>query len=269
MFEAKIIADSRNPRGERLTTFVVTFPRIILAEFNTHRVFSRNSASSRAIPIQKTMSMVLSEPFIPVHFGKNQRGMQAFEEVGDETKKLARDIWLEAASKSVEFAQRLSDIGIHKQIANRLLEPFMWHTVVVTATEWNNFFGLRDNEMAQPEMQVIAKMMRKEYETSTPRSLEWGEWHLPFNDDGCGDPMVCAARCARVSYLRHDDVRDLEADRKLAGTLLDNGHMSPFEHCAKAVRGSMFGSNFHPSWHQHRKFFSYEDDFSARPKEVK
>jgi thymidylate synthase ThyX len=265
LFEAKIIADSRNTFGVRLTTFVVTFPRIILAEFNTHRVFSRNSASSRAIPVTKTISMVLSEPFIPTHFGKNQRGMQAQQEVGERTKDIARDTWIAAAYSAVEYATRLNDLGIHKQVVNRLLEPFMWHTVVVTATEWSNFFALRNNPMAQPEMQILASMMQKAYDASVPRSLDLYEWHLPFNDDDCDNPMVCAARCARVSYLRHDDARNEEADMALASKLFEDGHMSPFEHVAMAFTEDAAPSNFGKGWRQLRKTFSNEHDFSLRP----
>jgi thymidylate synthase ThyX len=147
--QAKIIADSKSVRGERITTFLLTFPRIILAEFNTHRMFSRNSASSRAIPFKKMVESVETNPFIPIAWQKDHKGMQGTEYLdkvphgGSSDEDFAYDMWLEARDAAVENAKQLNNLGVTKQLCNRLLEPFMWHTVICTATDYENFFKLR------------------------------------------------------------------------------------------------------------------------------
>lgn len=149
MYKAEILADSLSPQGNRLTTMKITFPRIILAEFNTHRMFSRNSASSRAIPFKKMVQMVQENPFIPIAWQKDHKGMQGSEYFTDtEMPNIIEpnwftNRWLEARNKAVEQALILNNAGVTKQLCNRLLEPFMWHTVIVSATEWENFFNLR------------------------------------------------------------------------------------------------------------------------------
>jgi hypothetical protein len=179
-FSARILADSLSPRGVRLTTFELTFPRIILAEFNTHRVFSRNSASSRAIPVEKMLRMVDDDPYIPSHWGKNQKGMQAEAELTAEEQDLARRQWLLARDSAMAHAKIMLEIGLHKQLTNRLLEPFMWHTVIVSSTEWSNCWHLRDNEAAHPEIRRSIHAARELYESNTPMPLAYGEWHLPL-----------------------------------------------------------------------------------------
>lgn len=249
-YECRIERDSINHYGNRLTTFVVTFPRIVLAEFNTHRILSKNSASSRAIPIEKQVEKVKRDLFYPVHWGKNQKGMQAEEElVGDELR-FAKNRWEVASEKSLESVQELLEIGVHKQITNRLLEPFMWHTAVVTGTEFSNFFNLRDHGAAQPEIRVIAHMMRECYEKHDPTSC-LDTWHLPFVDFDTEIEIgrdannsfeeveklarTSAARCARVSYLTHDGKRDYKADLAMYDRLVGPGHMSPLEHPARPM----------------------------------
>jgi thymidylate synthase ThyX len=154
MFKAEILADSLSPQGNRLTTMKVTFPRFILAEFNTHRMFSRNSASSRAIPFAKMVKMVEENPFIPIAWQKDHKAMQGSEYLTDFNAGLAHESWLEARDNTVKIAKELNygnkvehdthgGLNVSKQLCNRLLEPFMWHTVIVTATEWENFFKLR------------------------------------------------------------------------------------------------------------------------------
>lgn len=142
---AKIIADSKNTFGDRITTMVVTFPRFILAELNTHRMFSRNSASSRAIPFKKMVEAVQNNPFIPIAWQKDHKGMQGNEYLTDIMDiQRAEYRWLLAKTNAVEEAKVLSEgVGVTKQLCNRLLEPFMWHTVLITSTEWENFFALR------------------------------------------------------------------------------------------------------------------------------
>jgi len=244
MYEARIERDSITQYGERLTTFVVTMPRIVLAELNTHRMFSRSSASSRAIPVQKQIDRLYKDPFEPVSWGKNQKGMQAEEDLSPEQAKRAHDLWNEAMYKAIEGAERLLDLGVHKQLTNRLLEPFMWHTVIVTATEWDNFFHLRDSSKAQPEIQKPVSLMRALYRDSRPKLLGEGDWHLPFEPEDETQQAaysieerikMSVGRAARVSYLNHEGVPDPVADKRLADTCLANGHMAPWEHVARPM----------------------------------
>lgn len=144
MIEAKIIADSKNEFGNRITTLIVTMPRYILAEFNTHRMLSKNSASSRAIPFEKNLESVKNNPFIPIAFMKDHKGMQGTEYFSSKEDILTcKDIWNRSKDSAITNSTFLAGFGITKQLANRLLEPFMWHTVIVTGTEWENFFALR------------------------------------------------------------------------------------------------------------------------------
>lgn len=232
--EAKIIADSKSIRGERLTTFLLTFPRIILAEFNTHRMFSRNSASSRAIPFAKMVESVETNPFIPIAWQKDHKGMQGTEYLNDSSSKQAIFTWLAARDLAVEQAIDLNDnIGVTKQLCNRLLEPFMWHTVICTATDYENFFKLRNHEAAEIHIQELAKRMKEAMNNSTPKILKVGEWHIPFNDD----LQVATAKCARVSYttVGSTNSNSHTADIELYNRLLESGHMSPFEHCGQVM----------------------------------
>jgi thymidylate synthase ThyX len=180
---AKIIADSKSKiSGDRLTTFVITFPRIVLAEFNTHRMFSRNSASSRAIPFKKMVESVETNPFIPIAFQKDHSGMQGNQYFSGWREKVVRLGWITASKAAVFAAKKLSKLGLTKQLCNRLLEPFMYHTVIVTASEWQNFFALRHHEAAEIHIAKLAEEMLKVYNESTPKVLEAGEWHIPFGD---------------------------------------------------------------------------------------
>jgi thymidylate synthase ThyX len=278
-FSAKVLADSISPAGHRLTTLEVTLPRIVLAEFNTHRMFSRSSASSRAIPVEKRIAMVESDPFVPESFGKNQKGMQAAEVLDTTKANHARDIWLGAAQAACIHAKRLADIEVHKQLANRLLEPFCWHTIICTATEWDNFWGLRISPMAQPEIAKPAEMMAEVMRASVPKRIEIGFWHTPLVPDeeelvsaGYSSRQIAeisTARCARVSYLTHDGKRDPTADIVLYHRLVTSGHMSPLEHVATPNTKGMgheFVGNF-CGWFQLRKTIPGERDFSRRPAE--
>ena len=242
MHSAEVIADSVSPAGVRLTTMVAVMPRIVLAEFNTHRVFSRNSASSRAIPVEKMIQAVQSHPYVPSSWGKNQRGMQAGEDIQDPAMiRWCEEEWLRARDSAVEAAEQLMrNANVHKQLTNRLLEPFMWHTVIVTATEWSNFFHLRVNAAAHPDIRKTAALMQLAMDRSTPLRRDYGQWHLPYvyeqERDSLADESlvkISAARCARVSYLTHDGKKDVSEDLALHDKLLSNGHMSPFEHAAR------------------------------------
>lgn len=261
-YSARILADSIAPRGARLVTFEVRFPRFILAEWNTHRMLSRNAASSRAIPVERMIAAVEINPFVPEYWGRNQRGMQAHQELAPEDAECALLAWLDARDAAIEHARRLLQIGAHKQLANRLLEPFSWVSVIVSATTYDQLFLLRCHADAQPEFRRIAQLMEQLYLTHEPTERAAGEWHLPMGDDapellaeGYSEQEVaciCAARCARVSYLTHDGKRDPLADLELAERLLTSGHMSPFEHVARALPDPVHVANF-VGWHQLRR----------------
>ncbi len=263
----------------------MTFPRIVLAEFNTHRVFSRNSASSRAIPVEKMLKRVDEDPFIPVYWGKNQRGMQAEQEVTAEEAAVATREWLKARDLAVQQAKSLLALGIHKQITNRLLEPFLWQTVIVSSTEWDNWDALRRHPDAQPEIKRCADLLFVAKEASKPFELLKGEWHLPLTpelDDvlsrhGVVDwdywKKVSVGRCARVSYLTHDGKRDPDADIALGMKLQASGHMSPFEHVARPLgwmdlspyeydAAKTFRGNFR-GFLQYRKELPHEENYAA------
>ena len=267
MYEAKILADHLAPSGKRLVTYEVTFPRIVLAEFNTHRVLSRNSASSRAIPVEKMLRRVEKDPFVPTYWGKNQKGMQADEELGEEARNDAEYAWLSARDKAVGYARSLIETGVHKQLVNRLLEPWCWQTCLVTATEYDNFFALRCHRDAQPEIREIAVMMEKLYDEHEPIEVGEGFWHLPLVEDraeleaaGYSEEdirQISVGRCARVSYLTHDGKRDPRADLDLCDRLRASGHMSPFEHVAQALRDPDESGNF-LGWAQYRKSLAGE-----------
>lgn len=238
---AKIIADSISPEGVRLTTFQITCHRFVLAEMNTHRTLSRNSASSRAIPLTKQLKRVMETPALPLKWAGEQKGMQGGDEIEDI--RAAEQLWLAARDTSVKMAGSLGfDHFVHKSIANRLLEPFMWHTIVCTGTAWENFFEQRCSPLAQPEIKAVADLMKAAYDESEPRELKQGEWHLPYVDAEDLDQetsieVVCqisAARCARVSYLTQEGKRDPDADQQLYFRLTsaEPPHWSPLEHVA-------------------------------------
>lgn len=260
--EAKIIADSVSPTNARLTTFQLVYPRMVHAELMTHRVFSRNASSSRAIPVKKIIQQVIDNPAMPVYWGKNQKGMQARQELTPEEIEQAKEIWLRGRDKAVEQARQLVDLGVHKQIANRILEPWHHIHVVVTATDFDNFFSLRCHPDAQPEIKVLAEQMRDLFFESEPVELALGMWHLPYVSSQpmylpTGDKSLLkasTARCARVSYMTHDNKEPtLEKDVGLHDQLLRDVHMSPFEHPATPnVDPNAYSGNF-KGWIQYRK----------------
>lgn len=271
---AKIVADSVSySTGIRLVTMELSYHRFIHSEFMTHRVFSRNAASSRAIPVKKQLEQVLTDPAEPVYWGMNKPGMQAGAEAEGRDLAQARREWRHASEAAVEYAELLEEIGLHKQIVNRLLEPWQIMKVVVTATEWENFFMLRISEFAQPEIKVLAEAMKVAMDGSIPVERAVGEWHVPYttdtereNFDTAALIKISAGRCARVSYLNHDQSNpDALSDIALSNKLADAMHMSPFEHQAKIVfgnsspgvthtdrSGEAWSGNF-KGWIQHRQ----------------
>lgn len=283
--EAKVIEMTRDClHGHFLTTMQLRYPRFIHAEFMTHRVFSRNASSSRAIPVAKMLEQVRNDPAMPIHWGKNQPGMQAREELQGEERDLAITRWTNAANDTALLVEvMLEETGLHKQVLNRLLEPFQFIHVIVTATDWENFFDLRAHEAAQPEIHELALAMREAQTTSPWRNVDsyfmgtWmdvpnQDWHLPYVSDDERDTYnlphllaASAARCARVSYLNHDGSNpDIMKDAKLFTALvgMDPLHASPIEHQGYALKkmdersGNFQGfmqfrqgySPSHPSW---------------------
>jgi thymidylate synthase ThyX len=278
-FSARVLLDSVSPAGVRLTTMEVRYPRFIHSEVMTHRIFSRNAASSRAIPIRKMIDAVREEPAMPLWWGRNQTGMQAREQIGDDARALAEGEWKLALADALAHAERLAskDINLHKQLVNRILEPFAWITVIITATEWANFFTQRTHEDAQPELKHIAEMMLGEYRRSEPWPVAAGEWHTPLilADEAAALPLeerlkISVARCGRVSYLSHDGTRDHAKDIELYERLLGggaNGHWSPFEHVATPLAAASGWSGNFRGWEQYRKRFAQENA-SALPGEA-
>jgi len=284
---AEVIADSINTSGNRLTSLVITIPRIVLAEFNTHRAISRNSASSRAIPFKKMVEMVESNPFIPTAFQRDHKGMQGTEYLEGNEVASAKAHWLVARDAAVNQATHLSTDGVTKQLCNRLLEPFMHHKIIATATEWENFIALRAHDQAEIHIQDAAYKVLDALNNSTPKLLQPGEWHIPFGDNISNDRIkelfkgnaedmpfgwvhnqkvkIATARCARVSYNNFEGKDDYAADIKLHDMLKESGHMSPFEHLAFAKDGSFSSGNFN-GFTQYRKTIGGENQTDNRIK---
>lgn len=260
--QVKIVKDSISEKGVRLTTFQLKYWRAIHAELMTHRVFSRNASSSRAIPVSKMLKQVWNEPAGPIHWGDNQPGMQADNSLIGVRLKAAKFLWRLAAKLACCVAWGMIKVNLHKQVANRLLEPFGYISVVVTATEFDNFFHLRAHPDAQPEIQELAEEMLNRYNSYKPTLLKEGQWHLPyisedeFNIYTIEDlQKMSAARCARVSYLTHDNMRpsyakDIELHDRLVASV--PAHMSPTEHQATPANDSGFHKNFR-GWKQYRE----------------
>ena len=265
-FEVKVLADSLSASSSsRLTTLMMTYPRIIHSEHLRHRMFSFNAASSRAIPVEKFIKQVEEDPFVPIHWGAAQKGMQAYEELDWMNSELCKCDWLEASVQAVIAVRNLLARGLHKQIANRLLEPWMWTTVICTGTDgaWNNFFALRCHPEAEPHIQKLAYMTRDVMRASWPKILEVGDWHLPLTGFPGDEALskddlikVSAGRCARVSYLTAEGTRDVSQDIALHDRLVSSKHFSPTEHQAMCgLEDSFFsnGGNFGQGWIQYRK----------------
>lgn len=262
---AKLVAYSVSPQGKEIATFELTYHRYIHGEFMTHRLFSRNAMSSRAVPVNKMLDTIREAPAMPIHWGKNQPGMQAKEEhdakvgiVG-----LCRDLkreeaWIYAVSKVTSIAKCFSEAGYHKQIVNRLVEPFQMMKTVMTATELDNFFWLRLDADAQPEIFELARCMRECLEKSKPELLYPGQWHTPYVnhyqmkdhtlgyglEENGSEPKILSLEealaissscCAQVSYRNLDNTYDKAM--AIYGRLLSGAkvHASPFEHQASPI----------------------------------
>ena len=285
---ATIIQDSISHNDKRITTFELEYPRFIHAEFMTHRQFSRNAASSRAIPIEKMHEQIQNNMAIPIHWGINQPGMQATKELEGYGLEGAKAIWASAAADSVAWSKSLANAHLHKQIANRVTEPFQMMKAVVTATEWDNWFWLRNHADAQPEIHELASVMAELMVLSIPLRLNPGDWHVPYveREHAHGGMMyslgmaviseevakkVSASCCAQVSYRKSDD--SIEKAEMIFDKLINSEpvHASPVEHQATPIRlnsvnyvkwhpgvthidslGKLWSGNFQ-GWIQHRQ----------------
>lgn len=270
---ARIVADSvSSVNGKRITTYELEYHRYIHSEFMTHRMFSRNAASSRAIPVSKMLENVRTAPAIPIHWGANKAGMQAGDECenkvqlfgGQHWNPVSRErAWQVAMLEACQSSENFSDAGYHKQIVNRITEPYQMMKVVCTATEYENFFWLRNHEAAQPEIAELARCMWEAREQSEPNILEPGAWHTPYYEEGYWHPdysseryagvgphygkdyvvdfygntlkealMISSSCCAQVSYRKLDDSLDKAIDIYDKLLASDRKHASPFEHSA-------------------------------------
>lgn len=263
-----VVADSISREGKRITTLQLRYPRFIHAEFMTHRVFSRNASSSRAIPVKRIIEDIMTDPAIPIHWGKNIPGMQAHEQIDEpvhhadpEYRPMTKEqAWLAARDETIQFAQAFDNAGYHKQIVNRLLEPWSHINVLVTATDFANFFHLRSHPDAQPEIRILSDKMKLAMQQSKPMIMDPGQWHMPYirpadvtaiyhhlkygritRDEPKPQEVtelalkVSVARCARVSYLTHGGRETkIEEDLLLYQRLLGSTplHASPAEHQA-------------------------------------
>jgi len=240
---AKIIADSIGEYSPRLTTLQLRYPRFIHSEFMTHRVLSRNSSSSRAIPVDRLIADVENDMVTPIVWYKNKPGMQGTDFVSDDDREKLNEVWKNACTTAIGHARQLIRIGAHKQHINRIIEPWCHINTIVTATEWSNFFALRCHPDAQPEMCKLAGAIFRAMANSVPRLLYHGDWHLPFLQNIVAGPLehdapeikVSVARCARVSYLTQEGKPPkIEDDLALYDRLVGSIplHASPTEHQA-------------------------------------
>ena len=251
--KATIIADSISAvTGTRLTTFEFEYPRFIHSEVMTHRMLSKNAASSRAIPIERMHSYIRENPGAPIYWGKNQNGMSAKEQLTGADLVHAREFWSMAQADALEWSKDMAEVGLHKQIANRVTEPFQTMKTIISGTEWANFFWLRDHPDAQPEFQRLAKSAKAARDFSTTTVLKPGEWHLPYistvrAEGSLGNVeyfsngkqltiedarIISASCCAQVSYRKTDD--SLEKAKMIFDRLVSTSpvHASPVEHQA-------------------------------------
>lgn len=277
---AKILKDSISDRGDRLTTFYLKYPRFIHAEFLRHRMISHSVMSSRAISTEKMIKKVEEDPVIPIHWGLNQKGMSASNELDEISQIVAKGKWLEARDNAVKSARELLNCNLHKQILNRILEPWLHIEEVVSGTDWGNFFNLRVHKDAQPEFQALAKEILLKYIDSKPTLLKFGEWHLPSIDEShinfnINDQLkISFAICARSSYATFEGNPDITKDIKLHDDLTGVFHISPAEHQGRpmthteyiehATKYGSYSGNF-CGWMQYRKLIPNENRKEFNP----
>lgn len=286
-----ILRSKSQETGKEVATVQCRYPRFIHAEVMTHKDFSRNASSSRAIPIMRLIKDIIRDPAMPIYWGSNKPGMQAGAQLTGWKLWLAKKAWLGAMWIAIGFALILHHIGLHKQIGNRILEPWAHINVVITSSRWNNFYALRIHPDAQPEIHELAKCIKAAIEAAPVQMLGRGMWHLPFirssemkrlnnvfHPEGGVSinvlKLISTARCARVSYLTHDGRETtFEEDSKLAMKLIGSKplHASPAEHqCTPDYMtppdhrnpfGEWENPQFHGNllgWIQHRKILPGE-----------
>ncbi len=284
-YGVKVLLDSVNVKGVRLVSWELTYPRFVHSELMTHRVFSRSAASSRAIPIEKMIGRIETDPAMPVKWGKNQAGMQADEVFEGKDVTDAIQLWLGARNDAVKHARKMQLFGLHKQIVNRVTEPYMWITTLMTTTFHANWFEQRDHSAAEPSLAHMATLMHYAYWLSKPTFIQPGDWHMPLlpdraalesegydvsNESGlyafhetpyAGGSLqhISGGRCARVSYLNHNGIRDPQDDvqlyRRMAGSA--PAHRAPLEHVAQSRDSTDRFGNFE-GWKQLRHFIPNE-----------
>ena len=246
---AEVIEHSVNNTGVELVTLELQYPRSAHCEIMTHRVFSRNAQSNRAIKSDKLIENIYSDPYVPIHWGKEQKGMQAYEESNNPVDLNGLEIspetmWRILAKDTCTGASFFHKAGYHKQVVNRLLEPFQYIKVLISSTEWDNFFCLKLAEDAYPEIKEIANLMYQSIQESDPTLLEKGQWHLPYITEKEKDKLnhklliLCSVtRCAKISYLNHGykESNDYAGELRFYDRLVKNKHLSPTEHQAKLI----------------------------------
>lgn len=261
---SKVVAHSKSSvTGKEVITFELEFWRGVLAEFNTHNALSKNTSSSRAIPVPTMIKQVRENTGMPVRFGAANKGMQDAGEHNDLvicTNEMAeslggmypQDAWVFAANQAADLAQAFHEAGYAKQVCNRLIEPFQNVKMVVTATDLDNFYWLRDHYMADPTIEALAKAIKKSHEDSVPVVLEPGEWHTPYYGEGfwkTGDTTslgnalsISASCCAQASFRTLNDTiekaKDIVSKLNLGVDMTEPCHASPTEHQATPIAAS-------------------------------
>ena len=273
---ATVIADSLSEEGVRLTTLELVYPRFIHSEFMTHKMFSKNAASSRAIPTKRLIKMIRDTPAVPASWRMNEPGMQGHTVASDLVAHAAQQIWMRALESAIDYAMQMDALGIHKQNVNRLMEPFVHMKTLMTGVYFDNFLGLRDHEAADPTIQPLAQAVKAARVASRPALLSRGDWHLPyisaqeFATIGLAQAQkVSVARAARTSYNNVDGTQSsLESDLALYERLVGTQpiHASPAEHQAtpdwKGAHSQWMNPHRHAnlaSWQQLRKFLPGEN----------
>lgn len=243
-FSVRTIRASINPAGEKIVTLVARYPRFIHSELMTHKDLRRNASSSRAIPFKTMLRLTRKEMAAPIFWGKNQPGMQAQVELTGFAKWFAKFMWYGTGHIVLTLAWLLSFSKVHKQVINRMIEPWTYINVQITATNWNRMLNLRLDKAAQPEFQLLAQLIKEALDTAEYEQLQWGEWHLPWIDSEetmyitSQLILISSARSARLSYTPiGEPKRNIEKDLTLSNDLLVQEHLSPFEHPARAEPG--------------------------------
>lgn len=261
MITVEVLADSVSEAGKRITTFRCTYPRFIHAEVKTHRMLSTSSASSRAIPLKKNIELVREDMAYPSAWPKEGKGMAALDLLSPKEAQEARRHWQMTGLSAMYGAEYFRLLGLHKQVANRVIEPWLHITTIITATEWDNFFSLRVSLASQPEFFELAYKMLEQYVQGEPQVVPMHSVHAPMSESNLPNPdrlVQSVARCARVSYKRDEVRTTYEEDAARASQLLVDRHWGPFEHQAFPLGDPNWQSGNFLGWQQYRKQFSGE-----------